>query len=192
MKTCKNCHIDANDSTVIWDNYGAEDPTDKHKALGLLAQIVQKDRDGNVNGDHLDIISCSACHTRKLGHGPTQDQIDADGLVDADGISRSTHHSLYEWGTGGAMVDSTGPDAEGRLTDHENINTERLMENNLARIDSRNCQVCGVCYLVCPTGAITGPRSQPHNLDESKCIKCGACYEVCKFDAIAGDAIYIE
>jgi ferredoxin len=40
--------------------------------------------------------------------------------------------------------------------------------------------------------AISGPRSQPHNVDLDKCIKCGACYEICKFDAIAGDAIYIE
>lgn len=29
-----------------------------------------------------------------------------------------------------------------------------FMEDNLARIDPRNCQVCGVCSLVCPTGAI--------------------------------------
>ena len=43
----------------------------------------------------------------------------------------------------------------------------------------------------CPTGAITGPRKEAHNLDQSKCIKCRACHEVCKFDAIAGDAIIV-
>jgi Fe-S-cluster-containing hydrogenase component 2 len=45
---------------------------------------------------------------------------------------------------------------------------------------------------VCPTGAITGPRSEPHNLDPTKCIKCRSCYEICRFDAIAGDAIVIR
>jgi NADH-quinone oxidoreductase subunit F len=54
------------------------------------------------------------------------------------------------------------------------------------------CTGCQRCVEVCPTGAITGPRSEPHFLDVEKCIKCRACYEVCRFDAIAGDAIIIE
>jgi len=53
------------------------------------------------------------------------------------------------------------------------------------------CTGCQRCVSVCPTEAITGPRSEPHNLDTSKCIKCRACYEVCRFDAIAGNAIII-
>jgi len=53
------------------------------------------------------------------------------------------------------------------------------------------CTGCQRCVSVCPTGAITGPRSEPHNLDVSKCIKCRACYEICRFDAIAGNAIVI-
>ncbi|MBU0765509.1 MAG: 4Fe-4S binding protein [Bacteroidetes bacterium] len=53
------------------------------------------------------------------------------------------------------------------------------------------CTGCQRCVSVCPTGAITGPRSEPHNLDISKCIKCRACYEICRFDAIAGNAIVI-
>lgn len=60
------------------------------------------------------------------------------------------------------------------------------------RIIPEKCTGCQRCVRACPTGAISGPRAQPHNLDIEKCIKCGACYEVCRFDAIAGDAIYIE
>ena len=60
------------------------------------------------------------------------------------------------------------------------------------RIIKEKCTGCQRCVRVCPTGAISGPRSEPHNLDEEKCIKCRSCYEICRFDAIAGDAIIIE
>ncbi len=60
------------------------------------------------------------------------------------------------------------------------------------RVIPGKCTGCQRCVAVCPTGAITGPRSEPHNLDPDKCIKCRACYEICRFDAIAGDAIVIE
>lgn len=59
------------------------------------------------------------------------------------------------------------------------------------RIIPDRCTGCMMCVKVCPTGAITGPRSKPHNLDQSKCVKCRSCYEVCKFDAVAGEAIII-
>jgi hypothetical protein len=114
VKTCKNCHIDQ-----IADNFNAVDPTAVHEALGLLSVIGQDGRDGIRDANHLDFIACEACHTRKLGHGPVDDG------------TGNTHGSLYEWGTGGAMVDSTGPDSEGRLTDHENLYVERTMENNM-------------------------------------------------------------
>jgi NADH-quinone oxidoreductase subunit F len=57
------------------------------------------------------------------------------------------------------------------------------------RVIAEKCTGCALCVRVCPTGAIIGPRKEPHNLDRSKCIKCRACLEICKFDAIAGDAI---
>jgi ferredoxin len=60
------------------------------------------------------------------------------------------------------------------------------------RVIPDKCTGCQRCVSVCPTGAIVGPRAEPHNLDPSKCIKCRACYEICRFDAIAGDAIVIR
>jgi NADH-quinone oxidoreductase subunit F len=54
------------------------------------------------------------------------------------------------------------------------------------------CTGCQRCVSVCPSGAISGPRSEPHNLDITKCIKCRACLEICRFDAIAGNAIAIR
>jgi NADH:ubiquinone oxidoreductase subunit F (NADH-binding)/NAD-dependent dihydropyrimidine dehydrogenase PreA subunit len=60
------------------------------------------------------------------------------------------------------------------------------------RVIKDKCTGCQRCVEVCPADAISGPRSEPHNLDKDKCIKCRACYEVCRFDAIAGDAIIIE
>ena len=60
------------------------------------------------------------------------------------------------------------------------------------KVIPEKCTGCQSCVRVCPTGAITGPRSEPHNIDQDKCIKCRACYEICRFDAIAGAAIVIE
>jgi NADH:ubiquinone oxidoreductase subunit F (NADH-binding)/NAD-dependent dihydropyrimidine dehydrogenase PreA subunit/(2Fe-2S) ferredoxin len=60
------------------------------------------------------------------------------------------------------------------------------------RVIKGRCTGCQRCVEVCPAKAISGPRSEPHNLDPTKCIKCRACYEICRFDAIAGDAIVIE
>ncbi|MCK9295604.1 MAG: hypothetical protein M0P70_11030 [Desulfobulbaceae bacterium] len=109
-KGCAGCHSGA----PAANNYGAVDPAARHAALGLTSLILQTGRNGVANASHLDIIDCSGCHVRKLGHGP-------EGA-----------ESLYEWGTGGAMVDATGVDADGRLADHENLYVERTMENNLA------------------------------------------------------------
>lgn len=47
------------------------------------------------------------------------------------------------------------------------------------------CKGCGLCVKVCPTGAITGERKQPHVINEQLCIKCGACLATCKLGAIA-------
>ena len=51
-------------------------------------------------------------------------------------------------------------------------------------IDPEKCTGCMRCTRVCPEGAITGEKKEPHILDKSKCIKCGSCIEVCKFGAV--------
>lgn len=46
------------------------------------------------------------------------------------------------------------------------------------------CRGCGMCVKVCPTGAISGERRQPHAIDKEKCIKCNSCFDRCPFGAI--------
>jgi NADH:ubiquinone oxidoreductase subunit F (NADH-binding)/(2Fe-2S) ferredoxin len=46
------------------------------------------------------------------------------------------------------------------------------------------CTGCMVCTRNCPTGAISGEKGQPHNINVDLCTRCGVCQSFCKFDAI--------
>ena len=51
-------------------------------------------------------------------------------------------------------------------------------------VSAELCKMCGKCYRVCPSGAITWEKKQQAVIDRNKCIKCGACYEACPFESI--------
>ncbi len=51
-------------------------------------------------------------------------------------------------------------------------------------VNPEKCAGCSACVRVCPTGAASGERKQPHRIDPEKCISCGSCREACRFGAI--------
>ncbi|RYD06393.1 hypothetical protein N752_04315 [Desulforamulus aquiferis] len=51
-------------------------------------------------------------------------------------------------------------------------------------IDAEKCKGCTLCTRICPAGAISGEKKQPHTINVELCLKCGACAEKCKFGAI--------
>ncbi|MCF8036241.1 MAG: NADH-quinone oxidoreductase subunit NuoF [Desulfobacteraceae bacterium] len=51
-------------------------------------------------------------------------------------------------------------------------------------VDTDKCKKCGMCYKVCPSGAITWQKKEVAAIDREKCVQCLACYDACRFDAI--------
>lgn len=51
-------------------------------------------------------------------------------------------------------------------------------------IDPEVCTGCTLCEKVCPVGAATGEKKEPHVIDKKTCITCGSCLDACRFRAI--------
>lgn len=52
-------------------------------------------------------------------------------------------------------------------------------------LDTNKCDACRMCYVVCPTGALTSDiKNSKIDFDASICVKCNACIEVCKVNAL--------
>jgi NADH-quinone oxidoreductase subunit F len=52
------------------------------------------------------------------------------------------------------------------------------------RINQDVCTGCGACVKVCPVGAISGEKKEPHSIDPEACIRCKLCLSRCPEEAI--------
>lgn len=59
-------------------------------------------------------------------------------------------------------------------------------------IDEAACTGCRACVAACPSGAITGERKQPHQINPELCIKCDACRQACRYDAVRVETGILE
>ncbi len=63
----------------------------------------------------------------------------------------------------------------------------RSQFRGLPVLNNSNCDKCGLCKGVCPTGAL---NINPLSIDLAKCTLCGACKNVCKNGAISFSNYY--
>lgn len=51
-------------------------------------------------------------------------------------------------------------------------------------ITEDECNGCTSCAAICPTGAASGEKDEPHRINADVCIECGACGKLCPQGAV--------
>lgn len=140
--------------------------------------------------------SCGKCAPCRVGNKRMQEILDQ--ITKGNGTTEMIDH-LYNLGS---VIKDTALCGLGQTSPNPILSTLQNFHNEyIAHIEGRcpagqcrafiqfmiiakKCTGCTACTRVCPTGAITGERKQPHTIDQLACIKCGACQQKCKFNAI--------
>ncbi|MDR0661008.1 MAG: NADH-quinone oxidoreductase subunit NuoF [Prevotellaceae bacterium] len=140
--------------------------------------------------------SCGKCAPCRVGNKRMQEILDQ--LTKGNGTSEMIDQ-LYNLGS---VIKDTALCGLGQTSPNPVLSTLQNFHNEyVAHVEGRcpagqcrafiqfliiakKCTGCTACTRVCPTGAITGERKQPHTIDQLACIKCGVCQRKCKFNAI--------
>lgn len=65
----------------------------------------------------------------------------------------------------------------------QRVGVKRKLKKVFALVDEEECAGCGICYHVCPKGAIS--VGEVAKIDNGKCTACLACVNRCPRGAIA-------
>lgn len=122
-----------------------------------------------------------------------QDTLEEAGFIPIAGIGALAEHSIVRQYAEGRPDEEDKKDLEeyakviSQRLENKNFPEELILPGNrpykqyngvpIKPKASSACTKCGVCFDVCPVGAI--PKEHPQDTDTDKCISCMRCLSVC-------------